>query len=209
VVPRPPIGAAAKAVVRAVPDRPARLARTLTGGASLSRAVAGKTVMVAGPPGAAAEAVALRVSRARAALVRMEADLADTDAVRPAMEDTIVRHGAVDALVLVPDPSGDEWEAIRSAYYGPVLLTLAVLPGMLSRGRGQIVVVRERGRLAAPQAGARGALDGFLACAAPELTGGGVTLSTVNVRPGSTSPEAAGRAVAVALAHRSKRVDAD
>lgn len=209
MAPRPPIGAAAKAVVRAVPDRPVRVARTLTGGASLKRAVAGKTVMVAGPPSDLAEAAAGRVARAHAALVRLDSDLSDTDAIRTALEDTIVRHGAVDALVLAPDSSGDEWEAVRSAYYGPVLLTLAVLPGMLTRGRGQVVVLRERGRLAAPQAGARGALDGFLACAAPELTGGGVTLSTVNVRPGSTSGAAAGRAVAIALAHRSKRVDAD
>jgi hypothetical protein len=208
VAPRPAIGAAVSAVARAVPDRPVRVARTLTRAVSLRRAVSGKTVMVAGPPAEAVEAIALRIGRARAALVRLEADLSDTAALQTATEDVLVRHGSVDALVLAPLCTGDEWQAMRSGYFGAVLLILAVLPGMLTRGSGQVVVLRERGRLPAARAGARGALDGFLGCAAPELTGRGVSLSTVNVRPGQTTPEAAARAVAIALVHRSKRVDA-
>jgi NAD(P)-dependent dehydrogenase (short-subunit alcohol dehydrogenase family) len=185
-----------------------RVARTLAGGASLRRAVGGKTVMVAGPPTEAAEAVARRIGRAHAAVVRLDADLSDTLAAQTAMEDVLVRHGAVDALVVAPVSDGDEWQAMRSGYFGAVLLILAVLPGMLSSGHGQVVVLRDRGRRPAPQAGARGALDGFLACAAPELTGAGVSLTTVNVRPGTTAPDAVARAVAIALVHRPKRVDA-
>ena len=120
----------------------------------------------------------------------------------------MVRHAAIDALVLAPLVRGDEWQAMRSGYYGAVLLILAVLPGMLTQGRGQVVVLRSRGRLTAPAAGARGALDGFLGCAAPELTGRGITLTTVNVHPKRTEPRSAARAVAIALTHRSKRVDA-
>jgi hypothetical protein len=208
MAPRPPIGATAKALARAVPDRPLRVARTLAGGASLRGAVGGKTVLVAGPATDAVEATARRIGRAHAALVRLEADLSDTAALQAAAEDALVRHGTVDALVLAPSAPGDEWQAMRSGYYGAVLLILAVLPGMLAHGRGQVVVLRRRGRLDAPAAGARGALDGFLGCAAPELTGRGITLTTVNVHPERTEPESAARAVAIALTHRSKRVDA-
>ena len=171
VAPRPPIGAAVKAAARAVPDRPVRIARTVAGGASLRRAVGGRTVLVAGPRTESLEATDRRLRRARAAVVRLEADLADTVALQTGMEDTLVRHGAADALVLAPTPDGDEWQAMRSGYYGAVLLILAALPGMLTRGGGQVVVLRRRGRRSAAEAGARGALDGFLACAAPELTG--------------------------------------
>ena len=208
MAPRPPIGAAVTAAARAVPDRPLRVARTLAGGASLRGAIGGKTVMVAGPPTETVEAAVRRIEHARAALVRLEADLSDTAALQTATEDALVRHAAIDALVLAPLAHGDEWQAMRSGYYGAVLLILAVLPGMLTQGRGQVVVLRSRGRLSAPAAGARGALDGFLGCAAPELTGQGITLSTVNVDPERTEPESAGRAVAIALTHRSKRVDA-
>jgi short-subunit dehydrogenase len=208
VAPRPPIGAAVSAAARAVPDRPLRVARTLTGGASLRRAMGGKTVMVAGPATEVVEAAVRRIGHARAALVRLEADLSDTAALQTATEDALVRHGAVDALVVAPFAHGDEWQAMRSGYYGAVLLILAVLPGMLTQGRGQVVVLRSRGRLDAPAAGARGALDGFLGCAAPELTGRGITLTTVNIHPKRTEPGSAARAVAIALTHRSKRVDA-
>jgi NADP-dependent 3-hydroxy acid dehydrogenase YdfG len=208
VAPRPPIGAAVTAAARAVPDRPLRVARTLAGGASLRGAMGGKTVMVAGPPTEAVEAAVRRIGHARAAVVRLEADLSDTAALQTATEDTLVRHAAIDALVLAPLVHGDEWQAMRSGYYGAVLLILALLPGMLTQGRGQVVVLRSRGRLGAPAAGARGALDGFLACAAPELTGRGIALTTVNVHPKRTEPESAARAVAIALTHRSKRVDA-
>jgi NADP-dependent 3-hydroxy acid dehydrogenase YdfG len=208
VAPRPPIGAAVTAAARAVPDRPLRVARTLAGGASLRGAMGGKTVMVAGPPTEAVEAAVRRIGHARAAVVRLEADLSDTAALQTATEDALVRHPAIDALVLAPLVHGDEWQAMRSGYYGAVLLILALLPGMLTQGRGQVVVLRSRGRLGAPAAGARGALDGFLACAAPELTGRGIALTTVNVHPKRTEPESAARAVAIALTHRSKRVDA-
>ncbi len=208
MVPRPPIGAAVTAAARAVPDRPLRVARTLAGGASLRGAVSGKTVMVAGPPTEAVEVAVQRIGHARAAVVRLEADLSDTAALQTATEDALVRHAAIDALVLAPLVHGDEWQAMRSGYYGAVLLILAVLPGMLTQGRGQVVVLRSRGRLTAPAAGARGALDGFLGCAAPELTGRGITLTTVNVYPKRTEPSSAARAVAIALTHRSKRVDA-
>ncbi len=205
---RPPIGSAVAAAARAVPDSPVRVARTLAGGASLRRAIGGRSVMVAGPATDVATATARRIARARAGVVRVEADLSDTDTLRAATEDALVRHGAVDALVLSPDTGGDEWAAMRSGYFGPVLLILAVLPGMLTRGRGQVVVLRERGRPSAARAGARAALDGFLACAAPELTGAGVALSTVGFRPEHDGAEDVSRAVAIALAHRSKRVSA-
>jgi short-subunit dehydrogenase len=208
MVPRPPIGAAVTAAARAVPDRPLQVARTLTGSGSLRGAMGGKTVMVAGPPTEAVEAAVRRIEHARAALVRLEADLSDTAALQTATEDALVRHAAIDALVLAPLVHGDEWQAMRSGYYGAVLLILAVLPGMLTKGRGQVVVLRSRGRLTAPAAGARGAMDGFLGCAAPELTGRGITLTTVNVDPKRTDPKSAARAVAIALTHRSKRVDA-
>jgi NADP-dependent 3-hydroxy acid dehydrogenase YdfG len=208
VAPRPPIGTAVTAAARAVPDRPLRVARTLAGGASLRGAMGGKTVMVAGPPTEAVEAAVRRIGHARAALVRLDADLSDTAALQTATEDALVRHGAIDALVLAPLVHGDEWQAMRSGYYGAVLLILAVLPGMLTQARGQVVVLRSRGRLGAPAAGARAALDGFLACAAPELMGRGITLTTVNIRPERTEPKSAARAVAIALTHRSKRVDA-
>jgi len=209
VAPRPPIGAVVTAAARAVPDRPLRIARTLTGGASLRRAVGGRTVMVAGPATPTADAVARRIAAARAALVRLDRDLSDLGEVERAAAEALTRHGAVDALVIAPAAEGDAWDAMRAAYFGPVRLILAVLPGMLARGRGQVVVLRRRGRRPAAQAGARAALDGFLACAAPELTGRGVKLTTVNARPEAGSPDGVARAVAIALVHRPKRVDAD
>lgn len=71
-------------------------------------------------------------------------------------------------------------------YFGPVALTLGVLPGMIERGSGQIINISTWGtQLPSPKyvayASSKAALDAFSRGTDAELLGTGVTLSTVHL----------------------------
>ncbi len=92
-------------------------------------------------------------------------DVADTDALRRALDEVTAAHGPVDLLVnnAAQDPGvrlaeiaeRDFRHTFDVNFFAPVAATLAVLPSMLQRGRGTIVnVSSDGGRLPSPGPGA-------------------------------------------------------
>ena len=92
-------------------------------------------------------------------------DVADTDALRRALDEVTAAHGPVDLLVnnaaqdpgvrLVEIAERDFRHTFDVNFFAPVAATLAVLPSMLQRGRGTIVnVSSDGGRLPSPGPGA-------------------------------------------------------
>ena len=91
--------------------------------------------------------------------------MADTDALRGALDEVAAAHGPVDLLVnnaaqdpgvrLVEITERDFRHTFDVNFFAPVAATLAVLPAMLERGRGIIVnVSSDGGRLPSPGPGA-------------------------------------------------------
>jgi NAD(P)-dependent dehydrogenase (short-subunit alcohol dehydrogenase family) len=92
-------------------------------------------------------------------------DVADTDALRRALDEVTAARGPVDLLVnnaaqdpgvrLVEITEGDFRHTFDVNFFAPVAATLAVLPAMLERGHGIIVnVSSDGGRLPSPGPGA-------------------------------------------------------
>ena len=92
-------------------------------------------------------------------------DVADTDALRGALDEVTAAHGPVDLLVnnaaqdpgvrLVDITEEDFRHTFDVNFFAPVAATLAVLPAMLERGSGIVVnVSSDGGRLPSPGPGA-------------------------------------------------------
>ena len=92
-------------------------------------------------------------------------DVADTDALRRALDEVTAAHGPVDLLVnnaaqdpgvrLVDITEEDFRHTFDVNFFAPVAATLAVLPAMLERGSGIVVnVSSDGGRLPSPGPGA-------------------------------------------------------
>jgi short-subunit dehydrogenase len=92
-------------------------------------------------------------------------DVADTTALRDVLDHVVAEHGPVDLLVnnaaqdpgvrLVDITEDDFRHTFDVNFFAPVAATLAVLPGMVERGRGTVVnVSSDGGRLPSPGPGA-------------------------------------------------------
>jgi len=92
-------------------------------------------------------------------------DVADTLALRQALDVVVAAHGPVDLLInnaaqdpgvrLVDITEDDFRHTFDVNFFAPVAATLAVLPAMLQRGRGTVVnVSSDGGRLPSPGPGA-------------------------------------------------------
>lgn len=150
------------------------------------------------------DAVADRLRRrgGGGAVATAVADVADAEAVTAALAALADELGPVDVLVnnagvgayagvLEEDPHTYE-RLMRVNYLGTVHPTLAVLPGMVDRGRGHIVnVASVAGRLGAPYEAAysasKFAVVGFSESLTAEVAPHGVRVSLVNPGPVSTS----------------------
>ncbi len=123
-----------------------------------------------------------------------EADLADLDALADLAAEAERELGGVDVLVnnagmpkrrRVQDLSPAEAdEVMRLNYLSPVRLTLALLPGMLARGRGHLVAVGSvAARLGPPHEAAysasKAALTAFWESMAVDLDGTGVRVHVI------------------------------
>jgi short-subunit dehydrogenase len=165
-------------------------------GAACARALARRGTTVVG--------VARRADRLAAVLdgcrehapssIASVCDLADLDAARRVVTDTIERFGRLDVLVLnagmpmrrrVQDLSERQvHEVLQLNYLSPVAMTLAALPHLLARRAGTIVIVSSLvGRLGnggeAAYCATKFALCGFAEAASVDLSGTGVEVRLI------------------------------
>ncbi|GEL95246.1 SDR family NAD(P)-dependent oxidoreductase [Cellulomonas composti] len=122
-------------------------------GIALGLAAAGYRVGLVGRTRAALEETAMQVEAAGGSAVVAAADLIDATAVADAVARVEDALGGIGVLVnnagvieraevdLVADDPEDAWRVIEVNVRGPLLLTHAVLPGMLARGSGRVLAV--------------------------------------------------------------------
>jgi NAD(P)-dependent dehydrogenase (short-subunit alcohol dehydrogenase family) len=121
-------------------------------------------------------------------------DVADTDALRAALDNVVATHGRVDLLVnnAARDPGvrladiteADFRRTFDVNFFAPVAATLAVLPAMIERGSGTIVnVSSDGGRLPSPGPGAypasKAALSAFSESTSFRLAPKGIRMHVV------------------------------
>lgn len=139
--------------------------------------------------------------------VAVTTDVADLQQVRSLHSQTMARFGRVDILVnnaganwhrpLASTPPADLIGLVDVNLVGPMLLTRAVLPGMLARRHGSIVFVGSlSGRVAMEPvySATKYGLRGFALALRRQLSGTGVSVSLVspgNIRTGMTKHVAA------------------
>ena len=125
-------------------------------------------------------------------------DLSDREAIGVLVEQLLADHGVVDVLInnagrsirraIVDsfDRFHDFERTMALNYYGPVALSLGVLPGMLEQRSGQIINISTWAtQLPSPlyvaYTSSKAALDAFTRGTAAEMLGTGVTLSSVHL----------------------------
>jgi NAD(P)-dependent dehydrogenase (short-subunit alcohol dehydrogenase family) len=166
---------------------------------ALALAGAGGDVVLAGRDPAALDAVADEAAGAGAATLVVRADVTSDDDLANLASASLVRFGAVDALVAnsgVAGPTGPLWELDRDAWdetfavnvTGVFLSARAFLPAMVERGTGSIVVIGSMtgkrplwGRT--PYASSKLALVGLVRTLAVETAGSGVRVNLVSPGP--------------------------
>jgi short-subunit dehydrogenase len=129
-------------------------------------------------------------------------DLADFGALPGCVEQVLARFGAVDVMVhnagvgqrslVVETDFAVQKQLLDVNYLGPVALTQALLPSMLARGHGQLVVISSvLGLMSAPRragyCAAKHALHGYFNALRAELARSGV--SVLLVCPGRVRSE--------------------
>lgn len=139
--------------------------------------------------------------------VAIPTDVAATQQVRSLVDQTMARFGRVDILVnnagvnwhrpLASTPPAELIELVEVNLMGAMLLTRAVLPGMLARRHGSIVFVGSlSGRVAMEPvySATKYGLRGFALALRRQLSGTGIAVSLVspgNIRTGMTEHVAA------------------
>ena len=128
-------------------------------------------------------------------------DVADTDAVRAAVEraeselgptDVLINVAGWDRFVAFVDTTPDFWDQVIDINYRGTLNTVhAVLPGMIDRERGRIVSVasdaaRVGSSLESIYAGAKGAVISFSKSIAREVAKHGISVNVVCPGPTDT-----------------------
>jgi 3-oxoacyl-[acyl-carrier protein] reductase len=121
-------------------------------------------------------------------------DVADTAALRRALDEVVAAHGPVDLLinnaaqdpgVRLADITEDDFRRTFDVnFFAPVAATLAVLPAMVERGRGTVInVSSDGGRLPSPGPGAypssKAALSAFTESVSFRLGPKGVQVQVV------------------------------
>ncbi len=169
-------------------------------GAAVCRALAdtGARIVVVDLDQRAADTVASELGSGH---LGVALDVADTDAVRAAVERVTEELGPIDTLInvagwdrFVPfvDTTPDFWDRVIDVNYRGTLNTVhAILPGMIERERGRIVSVasdaaRVGSSLESIYAGAKGAVISFSKSVAREVAKHGITINVVCPGPTDT-----------------------
>ncbi|MBJ7470852.1 MAG: SDR family NAD(P)-dependent oxidoreductase, partial [Solirubrobacteraceae bacterium] len=129
---------------------------------------------------------------------RYTCDLSDREAIAALVEQLLTEHGTVDILInnagrsirrsIVDslDRFHDFERTMALNYYGPVALTLGLLPAMLAQNSGQVINISTWAtQLPSPQyvayTSSKAALDAFTRGTAAEMLGTGIALSSVHL----------------------------
>lgn len=161
-------------------------------------AQAGATVVLVARREQELERVRDEIERAGGGAAVERCDLSDSDAVTGLGERLVAAHGPIDLLInnaghSIRRPITESFDRLHDFertmainYFGPVALSLAILPSMLERGSGRIVNVSTWGtRIPSPQFAAytasKAALDAFGRSVNAELHGSGVSMASVHL----------------------------
>jgi NADP-dependent 3-hydroxy acid dehydrogenase YdfG len=160
-------------------------------GSAIARALAPThDLLLAGRPSGRLDAVALELDA-----TTFPMDLTDTEAIESACEivdelDVLVHNAGLSIPGRVEETSVEEWRATFSVnVFGPVALTLALLPA-LRAARGQVVFINSgAGRNASPGMASYSASKFALRAFADSLRGDEPGLRVTTVYPGRTDTE--------------------
>ncbi|MEY2867299.1 MAG: hypothetical protein RIQ43_1325 [Pseudomonadota bacterium] len=166
--------------------------------AALKIAEAGAKVVIAARGEEELEATRKEISDAGHLCYAFKADLADLDSCDSLIEKVSKQHGGVDILInnagrsirrsieLSFDRFHDFERTMQLNYFGSLRLIMQSLPGMIAKRRGHIINISSIGVLASsPRFSAyvasKAALDAFSHCAQGELSGKGISFTTINM----------------------------
>jgi NAD(P)-dependent dehydrogenase (short-subunit alcohol dehydrogenase family) len=166
--------------------------------AALKIAEAGAKVVIAARGEEELEATRKEISDAGHLCYAFKADLADLDSCDSLIEQVTKQHGGVDILInnagrsirrsieLSFDRFHDFERTMQLNYFGSLRLIMQSLPGMIAKRRGHIINISSIGVLASsPRFSAyvasKAALDAFSHCAQGELSGKGISFTTINM----------------------------
>jgi NAD(P)-dependent dehydrogenase (short-subunit alcohol dehydrogenase family) len=142
--------------------------------------------------------VASEIESAGGAATPMPCDLSDTAAVSALGERILAGHGPVSVVVnnagrSIRRPITESFDRMHDFertmalnYFGPVALSLAILPSMVEAGRGRIVNVSTWGTRApsplfAAYTASKAAIDAFGRSVTADLAGTGVSVASVHI----------------------------
>ena len=185
-------------------DRTVRGKHVLITGASsgigrataLKLGAAGAHVILVARDAARLEEVRTLVERVGGSVSVFPADLTDTASVERLCQALVQQFGGVDILInnagrsirrslrISEDRFHDFVRTMEINYFGALRLILGLLPAMRKRKRGHIINISSIGAQVGPPRfsayiASKAALDGFSRCAAPELLGDGIDITTV------------------------------
>lgn len=122
-------------------------------------------------------------------------DLADTDAVERAAEQILGCYGHVDVLInnagvsyrgnILDTQLSVQRDVMETNYFGPVALTQALLPSMVQRGSGQVVVISSvQGKISIPcrsaYSASKHATQAYFDCLRAEVERFGVSVTVIS-----------------------------
>jgi NAD(P)-dependent dehydrogenase (short-subunit alcohol dehydrogenase family) len=166
--------------------------------AAIKIAEAGAKVVIAARGEEELEATRKEINDAGHLCYAFKADLADLDSCDSLIEQVTKQHGGVDILInnagrsirrsieLSFDRFHDFERTMQLNYFGSLRLIMQSLPGMIAKRRGHIINISSIGVLASsPRFSAyvasKAALDAFSHCAQGELSGKGISFTTINM----------------------------
>ena len=166
--------------------------------AALKIAEAGAKVVIAARGEEELEATRKEINDAGHLCYSFKADLADLDSCDSLIEQVTKQHGGVDILInnagrsirrsieLSFERFHDFERTMQLNYFGALRLIMQSLPGMIAKRRGHIINISSIGVLASsPRFSAyvasKAALDAFSHCAQGELSGKGISFTTINM----------------------------
>lgn len=166
--------------------------------AALKLGAAGAHVILVARSKDRLEEVKVLVERVGGVASVFPADLSDAASARKLCEEVLREHGGVDILInnagrsirrslrLSVDRMHDFERTMAINYFGALRLIMGFLPAMRQQRHGHIINVSSIGTQVGPPRfsayiASKSALEGFSKCAAPELLGDGIDITTIHM----------------------------